>query len=63
MTDSLHVLAPVAPGEPATLVEQTARKLTELTLPPDCTVSVTFVINERDDEGDLDSPVSTRSTG
>ena len=56
MTDSLHVLVPVAPDEPATLVERTARKLTELTSPPDCTVSVTFVIDERDDEGDLDLP-------
>jgi cellulose synthase/poly-beta-1,6-N-acetylglucosamine synthase-like glycosyltransferase len=56
VTDSLHALVPVAPGEPATLVERTARKLTELASPPDCTVSVTFVIDERGDEGDLDHP-------
>lgn len=54
MTDSLHVLVPVAPGEPAALVERTARELAGLASPPDAAVSVTFVIDERGGDGDLD---------
>ncbi len=53
MTDALHVLVPVAPSEPDRLVEQTAKELSGLEPPPDCSISITFVLDQRDSSEEL----------